>query len=390
MRPYSSTWDEERQGEINRKLEAHKEQKLKSFVSVMSNVVNFNKKVKIDTRTNGVIFYRHLKHKRKAVMEEHQSGKKKIRPFETSTPLHYREQTVDTDVSSDNLSKDSLEDGTHTDGGDAGQGKTNLSFGTDRMVIDCDKPGETLTQAMACHAVTIDSYHDAETSYVNRLSKHMLVEEVFQNWNSTDKFKANLSDTHSFEVMDLLGVDDDLGLEKLFSMDQVEDSDNLTDNSGEVNYDLVWLFGNEQEQLLGAGDIDYDMAWLFGNEQEYLFGVEDINLPQLEQIIRVKKENKLYSIFLKSPLSVPASSCKRKLSPQEENTIKMRRMTIASDSSPSLRTPRRRITAPKSHGARSLSRRGEAKRDRNVGLKQVKLTTLWREDNDHQDQEGRT
>lgn len=62
----------------------------------------------------------------------------------------------------------------------------------------------------------------------------------------------------------------------------------------------------------------------------------------MEQLVKEKIKNKLYSIFLKEPTMKPTSTIKRKLSPQEETINKMRRMTIETHSSPAVRTPRRK------------------------------------------------
>ena len=72
-------------------------------------------------------------------------------------------------------------------------------------------------------------------------------------------------------------------------------------------------------------------------------------------MVHFRKENKLYSIFLKEPKLAPTP--KRKLSPQEQTVHKLRRMTIAAETSPTLRTQRRRLQKTASQGSRSLSRR---------------------------------
>ena len=90
-----------------------------------------------------------------------------------------------------------------------------------------------------------------------------------------------------------------------------------------------------------------------------LIYLEEYNLDhqQLEGMVCHKKENKLYSIFLKLPKITPTP--KRKLSPQEQTVHNLRRMTITSDArhaSPILRTPGRRLHKTGAKGSRSLSR----------------------------------
>ena len=243
--------------------------------------------------------------------------------------------------------------------GEAGQNKTNLSGGTEQMKIDLEKPPETPIQALIAHTITIESFQEAENNYSSRESKRQeFTDNLFRNWNSGDKFKANKSDSHSLDQSVLLvSDDDDLGLKLLFSQapkQQIGCRDN-----DEIIYDLGWLFDD------GDYEIDYNLEWLYG-------GI-DIDEQVVEQLVEEKKKNKLYSIFLREPTVKPPSfaSLKRKLSPQEEATIKMRRMTIETHSSPTLRTPKRRIRLAKTPGTRSLSRHGTTDGSR---LKQALIT----------------
>ena len=95
-------------------------------------------------------------------------------------------------------------------------------------------------------------------------------------------------------------------------------------------------------------------------------------------MIRNKKENKLYDIFLKQQRLAPTP--KRKLSPQEEAQSKLRRMTISdSSASPTFRTPRRRLQTG-AQGSRSLSRSARLRQTGQDGRKQALIVEFYKKD----------
>ena len=326
--PSKYTWDADKEDNINKKSAVERDSKLKCFVQVMSNVVKCNKVLENEPMLTNVNSYRHLKTysnlclKRK-MDEDAQGEQKRKRVFDTSTPMHYRQTSWDTDVSTgDDLTQDTLDvdNSAQSDDGRAGQAKTNLSRETEDVIIDTEKPPETPIQTLAAHAVTMDSYRDAQDSYNRRQNIDVLGEEsLIKCWNSDEKFKANHSDSKSFEVSELLEDQEEMFLDRLFN--QVED--------------VVTGISDEPKE------IDYDTSWLFGNMQDMYFEEDIIDHNKIENMILHKKQNKLFSIFLKQQTLAPTP--KRKLSPQEQTINKMRRMTINSDTSPALRTPRRRI-----------------------------------------------
>jgi len=200
----------------------------------------------------------------------------------------------------------------------------------------------------------MDSFRDAQDSYDKRQSVVVLDgENSSKFWGSGDKFKANHSDSKSFEVTELLQDQEDLFLDRLF----IQYDQELLQDQEELFLDR--LFDQYNQEFIQASDdsdkIDYDTSWLFGNLQGLYFEDDNIDHRQLEDLVQFRKENKLYSIFLKEPKLVPTP--KRKLSPQEQTVHKLRRMTIAAETSPTLRTPRRRLQKTASQGSRSLSRR---------------------------------
>ena len=297
----------------------------------------------------------------KRKMEEcQQAAQKKRREFDTSTPIQYRQPAWDTDVSSsdditqlstDGRGKSSAEDGM------AGQGKTNLSRETEKVVIDTDKPPETPTQILAGYAVTLDSFHAAEDSFIKRQNMDVLsTDGIDKYWKSDEKFKANQDDSKSFEVCEILQDQEDWYLDILFQ--QVEE--------------------NTQRDLNETYGINYDTTWLFGNIQEIYFEEDNIEQRQVEDMIRNKKENKLYDIFLKQQRLAPTP--KRKLSPQEEAQSKLRRMTISNSSaSPAFRTPRRRLQTG-AQGSRSLSRSARLRQTGQDGRKQALIVEFYKKD----------
>ena len=137
--------------------------------------------------------------------------------------------------------------------------------------------------------------------------------------------------------MDLLKEEKDLGLEELFTAHQREGKMFQINTEAVDDYDLPWLF-REQVVEDDSTDLDEDLglSWLFREVVDH-FGEEDINEEHLGAIIKEKKTNKLYNIFLQEN-RLP-STPKRTHSPEDMVTGKVRRMTFTSTSeaSPVLR-----------------------------------------------------
>ena len=72
-----------------------------------------------------------------------------------------------------------------------------------------------------------------------------------------------------------------------------------------------------------------------------LFNEDEIDKDKLKVLIDNLKRNKLYDLFKKECLNKPL--VKRRRSPGEETTAKLRRLSISSGSSPSLRRGRKVI-----------------------------------------------
>ena len=366
LQPSVNVWEEAVMDQQNKKSLADREQKINCFTSVMLNVVKIQND-KVASVCNNVINYRLYKKKRKSVMEE-QGVHKRSRPAMTSTPVSlreremhpvsYREQIVDFDESNESVTLPGNASLSLTSGsscGGAGHSKTNLSGGTGQITIDPEKPPETSIENLAAHTVTMESFQDATNCYSRRENVCELVgDEIIKEWGSGDKFKANKSDSHSFEQSALLEDQmDDLGLVLLFSEGSVS---HINGSTGD--------------------EIDYDLDWLFGSENNYQ--EVDCKAVLVGQLVEEKIKNKLYSIFLKEPTMKPASTIKRKLSPQEETINKMRRMTIETHSSPAVGTPRRKLKLNRTAGTRSLSRSGTPDKSR---LKQVLITEVLKASN---------
>ena len=138
------------------------------------------------------------------------------------------------------------------------------------------------------------------------------------------------------------------------------------------DYGLLWLFKDHVEECTDPDD--YGLQWLFTVNIDY-FGEEDINESQLGALIDSKKKNKLYSIFLQEN-KLP-STPKRKHSPEEAVSNKLRRMTLNSvaEASPVLRG---RETGPKARGfslSRSVTRR-KSNRSNSLDPRQLLITRM--------------
>ena len=219
---------------------------------------------------------------------------------------------------------------------------------------------------------TVDSFAEAEVEFLKRSNINGELDSQYiqqLDWSEDVKFKANDGDTKSFELDELLQEGSDFGLKWLFR--QQYDEETSTNSQ-------------EWEEYFSQA-----LSWLFELFQDP-FGEDGIKQDDLVEVITFKKKNKLFEAFKQDNLYTP----KRKRSPEEEVTKKMRRMTIAEDASPALR---------KSHYLRRTSsvslieRRGNKKKDvrekekiesNSSRLIQTRLTHIWRKKK-AQDQEDK-
>ena len=111
----------------------------------------------------------------------------------------------------------------------------------------------------------------------------------------------------SFELEDLLLDQEDMGLKRLFD--------------SHVNY-VMWL-----------EDLCIDKLFV-----EDYFQENEVDGAALNQLIEGKKRNKIWDIFRMEKLNGNLiGSPKRKRSPQEQKTVKTRRMSVTNDASPTLK-----------------------------------------------------
>ena len=221
--------------------------------------------------------------------------------------------------------------------GEARDNKTNVSCETACLKIDADGHMETLVEALASEAVTVDSFSDAEICFKKRdslrFSKNPDAEDINSiDWDQEVKFKANNSDTVSFEIEEILSDKyGDLGLNWLFKRESKEVEHVLEEVLDRENA-LWWLFNNENENAcVEILDRENALWWLF-QESHWDDGMVDI--VHLEKVVKEKKKNKLNEIFKRdSMISTP----KRKRSPEDIAISKFRRMTISTDGSPQLK-----------------------------------------------------
>ena len=103
------------------------------------------------------------------------------------------------------------------------------------------------------------------------------------------------------------------------------------------------------------------------------FGEDVIDQVELEELIIQKRKNKLYELFLKEN-KLPSVTSKRKHSPEEVVSTKLRRMTLASDSSPRLR---KTTVAARRRTESTGSNRSNKKNQKALDPQQQLLSTLW-------------
>ena len=237
---------------------------------------------------------------------------------------------------------------------------------------------EPLLEQVAKHAVTMDDYSDAQCYYKKRIGKDQQLLEVdavqYLTWNDEIKFKANVSDSRSFDLIDLLELDDNLGLENLFTMEpsSVPTAIPVNTEEEEESYYLEWLF-KERMDIWEEDEESYYLEWLF-EEKNDLFNEEQLDPVEIEQVVVRKKRNMLYDIFKKDN-----NSGKRKLSPEEETVQKFRRMTISNDTSPVLK-PADLKSKFRTRRCSSLDKKRlkELAEDKKKGVKQPLITQLFK------------
>ena len=226
--------------------------------------------------------------------------------------------------------------------------------------------------------VALENLNQAELNYSTRIGSLTSAQLADINWDDEVRFRGNDGDSKSFELSDLLQQDDTMYLEWLFTIpppcgavEPEDDNDSL---------DLEWLFRvpNVREKLSDGLNFweedDYGLQLLFAIHYDH-FGEDEINQAVLEDLIIRKKKNSLYELFLKEN-KLPTTTPKRKHTPEEVISTKMRRMTLATDSSPSLRktisAPRRRADSSGSYKARRKHKESQA-----LDPQQQLLSSMW-------------
>ena len=321
MEPKLYTWDEEQFIKKEKGGEQHKEQCLKNFVTVMSNIVNKSPDTNqiVTILDNGNNFSRFKQSKSKegpcTRRSEEEENKPKRRKMQASTPLQYREEKLEEPLTSPINASADMDDysssGQDTSNEVDATGKTNVSNETSKLVVDNDKEPETLIQVLAQQAVTVDCFSEAKSNYTRRKlltqkgTEEALLDDL--DWGETVKFLKNDGDSMSFELEDLLLDQEDMGLKRLFD--------------SRVNYDM-WL-----------EDLCIDKLFV-----EDYFQENEVDGAALNQLIEGKKRNKIWDIFRMEKLNGNLiGSPKRKRSPQEQKTVKTRRMSVTNDASPTLK-----------------------------------------------------
>ena len=335
-------WQEMEDNRRQAKEEKLIEQCKRDFINVMYKVSQLESNTcdQVILAPNGNNFYR-LKFTKRKSDRCTGAGNKRIKcGMDSSTPLQYRNSApvLPESPTSSPILQPLVTDLTPTDSveqGDPTQGRTNLSNGTAALVVTTDPDPEPLVGTLARNAIAIRDHTEGERSYLKRKLLGENTQELLpaQDWQEEIRFKGNASDSRSFNISDLLRDQDNLHLDWLFDL------------PGEVtNIDL---------------DTDHDpdlgLNWLFDSIEDH-FGEEDVNEGELQKLIESKTKNSLYDLFLKNN-NYSTGTPKRKHSPEEETSIKLRRLTI-SDSSPSLRSPALRVARQRtfSSGSRALTK----------------------------------
>ena len=341
LEPKKYSWDEAKELKQIQQEEKQREECLKNFIQVMSNVMNNNKdsKYRITIRDNGSTFSRLKTTKRspggKIAHCYKDSISKKLR-MNCSTPIS------NSDWRDSHKEPESSPIGAMVDGHNASSfdldpspGKnilrTDISNETSKLDLDPNKVAEPLVEVLAQQAVTVASHREAKENFIKRMllrelpGTDIFIEDI--DWGAEVRFNKNVGDTRSFEVLDLSNDDSKLGLDCLF-------------NTGDM-YDDIEL----------VEDMHLDTLFL-----EDHFNEETVNQQLLIDIIEEKKRNKLPEI-LKLDGLILNNSQKRKRSPEDIITKKLRRMTYTGDASPRLKQPPRNRTRSVNNSKDSGARR---------------------------------
>ena len=373
------SWDKASQDKKDKHSEVERDIKLNDFVNVMKKVTNLNVVPNVD-----ICNYR-LKFQKRKVKEAQRCTK---RPrMNSSTPLAYRSlaqvtSSPETSPISTMENKDMSED-------DIICGR-NFQ---DRHYEN--KLPEPLIERIAKEVVTIHSFNEAEDYYKGRMAKDPIQKEINDianlPWEEDEKFKMNNSDSRSFDILDLIDCEQDMGLARLFEQKEIKVPEpektpgavevefiRATDK-GITSYNTRPLVVSKETSFItwrGEKEVDqdtedYGLTWLFGEEEtdyglDWLFSDEDnafedrlIDKMALVRAVVAKRRNSLPDIFKRMD--------KRKRSPVELTnsmlTKKFKMMSVASDSSPKLRTPKKSIRVRSCISKSSRSVKGKQKLD---------------------------
>ena len=380
-------WDELQTGKANRQEEEMRDKCFKNFVEVMKNVKNApacDKLTIVNYQNNVNLFYRLFKHKRDSDIPGQHSDcpAKRRRGMDTSTPCRYREQepVIQTPPDSSPIAPDErgflpVEDDSQNNesGGITRNAHTNISTEASNLDIETEMAPISTVEALAMQVVAADDMRQGEINFCDRVGAMTQEDLASLDWDEVPKFKASENDSKSFDVVDLLKYDEDFGLDLLFRQHGHGQEESIQKSPVDLeDYGLLWLFKDHVEECTDPDD--YGLQWLFTVNIDY-FGEEDINESQLGALIDSKKKNKLYSIFLQEN-KLP-STPKRKHSPEEAVSNKLRRMTLNSvaEASPVLRG---RETGPKARGfslSRSVTRR-KSNRSNSLDPRQLLITRM--------------
>ena len=295
----------------------------------------------VSTQNNvNYYFYRQSLPKRKEsdFVEQYSDYSAKRKRMDTSTPYRYRGQEPVLQSSPDSSPIKSVGDDGLTGVNDSDDcavvgscnAHTNVSTETSMMAIDTEKAHVSIVEAIAMNMVAIDDMEKGEINYCGRTGAMTQGELACVDWDGDCRFKCNNSDSRSYGVVDILEDEEGTGFEWLFKEHCCGGNKNNQSYPEELeDYGLFELFNEDTGNAVVNVNIDpgegFGLQWLFGEIIDH-FDEEDIDEKQLGLLSESKKRNKLFSIFLQDN-KIPSAS-KRKHSPEELVTNKLRRMTL--------------------------------------------------------------